>query len=188
MNRGIRLLIHDLVRRLWATCVMRRIHIVGRKNHGKTTLIVELVKELARRGIPVGTIKHTHHQHELDVPGKDSYRHRTAGAAAVGILSPTISAVFLPTAQDNAEVIDRYLPFVPMFAACRFVLVEGDSHARAPKIEVWRSELGGSPLASHDKGVLAIVTDGEVPLGSKVLPRSDISGLSDWILNIGMLW
>lgn len=161
---------------------MRRIHIVGRKNHGKTTLIVELVKELARRGIPVGTIKHTHHQHELDVPGKDSYRHRTAGAAAVGILSPTISAVFLPTAQDNAEVIDRYLPFVPMFAACRFVLVEGDSHARAPKIEVWRSELGGSPLASHDKGVLAIVTDGEVPLGSKVLPRSDISGLSDWIL------
>lgn len=161
---------------------MRRIHIVGRKNHGKTTLIVELVEEFTRRGVPVGTIKHTHHQHELDVPGKDSYRHRSAGAAAVGILSPTLSAVFLPTMPNQAEDADRYSTLGPMFAACRFVLVEGDSHARAPKIEVWRRELGVSPLSSEDKDVLAIVTDDAIPLESKVLSRSDVSGLADWIL------
>jgi molybdopterin-guanine dinucleotide biosynthesis protein B len=161
---------------------MRRIHIVGRKNHGKTTLIVELVKELARRGIPVGTIKHTHHQHELDVPGKDSYRHRMAGAAAVGVVSPSMSAVFLPTELDRPEVSDRYLNMGPMFARCLLLIVEGDSQAKAPKIEVWRSELGTHPLACHDKSVLAIVTDDALPISGKVLPRSDISGLADWIL------
>jgi molybdopterin-guanine dinucleotide biosynthesis protein MobB len=61
---------------------VKRLHIIGGKNHGKTMLVVELVQEFARRGIPVGTIKHTHHHHEVDVPGKDSHRHRLAGAAA----------------------------------------------------------------------------------------------------------
>ena len=59
---------------------MRRIHIIGRKNSGKTTLVVELVQQLSAMGKRVATIKHTHHRHELDVPGKDSYRHREAGA------------------------------------------------------------------------------------------------------------
>ena len=62
---------------------MHRLHIIGGKNHGKTTLIVELVQELTKRNLRVGTIKHTHHRHELDVPGKDSYRHRLAGAEVV---------------------------------------------------------------------------------------------------------
>ncbi|MCA9266810.1 MAG: molybdopterin-guanine dinucleotide biosynthesis protein B, partial [Planctomycetales bacterium] len=66
---------------------MKRLHLIGRKNHGKTRLIVDLVEELTSRGLRVGTIKHTHHRHELDTPGKDSYQHRTAGAAVVGILS-----------------------------------------------------------------------------------------------------
>jgi molybdopterin-guanine dinucleotide biosynthesis protein MobB len=87
---------------------MKRLHVIGGKNHGKTTLVVELVKEFSRRGISVGTIKHTHHQHELDVPGKDSYRHRMAGAAAVGILSPSMSALFFlchPKTMLSTKVI-----------------------------------------------------------------------------------
>jgi len=162
---------------------MYRLHIVGGKNHGKTTLVVELVREYARRGITVGAIKHTHHHHELDVPGKDSYRHRMAGATAVGILAPAMCAIFVPTRESESAEEDRYAVFAPMFAECRLVLVEGDSQTCAAKIEVWRSELGTPPMATHDKSVLAVVTDDKLPVTTEVLLRSDIVRLSDWILN-----
>jgi len=162
--------------------IVNRLHIVGGKNHGKTTLVVELVMEFARRGVPVGTIKHTHHRHELDVPGKDSHRHRMAGAAGVGILSPSMCAVFLPRDEKDFEQ-DRYSFFASVFANCRLVLVEGDSQARAPKIEVWRSDRGTPPLASHDKSILALVTDDVPPIGAKVFRRSDVAQLADWILS-----
>lgn len=163
---------------------MKRLHVIGGKNHGKTTLVVDLVREFTRRGIAVGTIKHTHHRHELDVPGKDSYRHRMAGAMAVGILSPAMSAVFLPTDESASEECDRYAMFSPMFGLCQFVLVEGDVQARAPKIEVWRKELATPPLASRDASVLAVVTDDPLSIATEVRPRSDISGLADWIYRL----
>jgi len=161
--------------------MMKRLHIVGGKNHGKTTLIVELVQELSRRGLPIGTIKHTHHRHELDVPGKDSYRHRVAGASAVGILSPSMSAVFLPNDQEPSGKEDCYSLFAPMFQRCRLVLVEGDSQTTASKIEVWRSTIGTPPLASHDKSIMAVVTDDAPPSAAIVLPRADVARLAEWI-------
>ena len=161
---------------------MNRLHIVGGKNHGKTTLIVDLVREFARREVPVGTIKHTHHHHELDVPGKDSYRHRTAGAKAVGILSPEMCAVFVPVDKAVAAPSDRYSALAPMFAGCRLVLVEGDSQATAPKIEVWRNALRTQPLATTDRSIRALVTDDTAPMGTQLLARRDIRGLADWIL------
>jgi molybdopterin-guanine dinucleotide biosynthesis protein B len=129
----------------------------------------------------VGTVKHTHHRHELDVPGKDSFRHRTAGAAAVGILSPSMSAVFLP-AEANVEQSDRYAVFTPMFSRCDLILVEGDIQAQAPKIEVWRNELGTPPLAASDQSILAVVSDDPISVAAEVLPRSDVAGLANWIL------
>ncbi len=75
---------------------MKTIHLVGRQNHGKTTLLVELIEELTRRGIRVGTIKHTSHVHELDTPGKDSFRHRQAGADPVAVVSKDLIGVYLP--------------------------------------------------------------------------------------------
>jgi molybdopterin-guanine dinucleotide biosynthesis adapter protein len=162
---------------------MKRLHIIGGKNHGKTTLIVELLTEFTRRGIQVGTVKHTHHRHELDVPGKDSFRHRAAGAAAVGILSPSMTAIFLPDSMNDSDEVDRYSIFAPVFTQCRFVLVEWDSQAQAPKIEVWRSELGTPPLAMHDQLIRAVVTDDKLPFAAEVLPRSDVASLSEWITN-----
>ena len=164
-----------------ASSGMRRLHIIGGKNHGKTMLVVELVEEFMRRGVTVGTIKHTHHRHELDIPGKDSHRHRLAGAAAVGILTPSMIATYLPAPQ-NASEEDRYLMLAPMFMRCQLVIVEGDVHALAPKIEVWRGELHSRPLASDDKSVLAIVTDDPSPIAGRILPRSDVRGLAEWIL------
>jgi molybdopterin-guanine dinucleotide biosynthesis protein MobB len=159
---------------------MKRLHIIGRKNHGKTTLVVDLVKEFANRGISVGTVKHTHHRHELDVPGKDSYRHRMAGATAVGILSPSMSAIFLPI--DDGANGDRYTVFEQMFTQCQFILVEGDSTSPALKLEVWRRELGTPPMIRTDKSIRAIVTDDTLPDPAEILRRTDVAKLADWIL------
>jgi molybdopterin-guanine dinucleotide biosynthesis protein MobB len=156
---------------------MNRIHIVGRKNHGKTQLVVELVAEFNRRGLRVGTSKHTHHRHELDTPGKDSPRHRLAGAAAVGIVSESMSAVFLPVARDCSSE-DGYTALEPLFAPCDLVLVEGGSQAQAPKIEVWRANLATSPMADQDPSMLAVVTDDLVDVRAPVLPRSDVRRLA----------
>jgi len=71
-----------------------RVHFIGRQNHGKTTLIVDLVAALATRGLRVGTIKHTGHAHAVDVPGKDSDRHRQAGASPAAFVTPRDVAVF----------------------------------------------------------------------------------------------
>jgi molybdopterin-guanine dinucleotide biosynthesis protein MobB len=160
---------------------MKRLHIIGGKNHGKTTLVGELVRELSSRGLSVGTIKHTHHHHELDMPGKDSHRHRMAGASVVGILSPSMQAVFISTDRNEAGDKDHYALLAPMFELCRMVLVEGDSHTSAPKIEVWRSDLDTPPLAATDLSIVAVVTDGEPPVEATVLPRSDVVRLADWL-------
>jgi molybdopterin-guanine dinucleotide biosynthesis protein B len=162
---------------------MNRLHIIGGKNHGKTTLVVELVQEFARRGLRVGTIKHTHHEHELDVPGKDSYRHRAAGAAPVGILSRSMCAVFMPTDENDSPERDRYSILAAMFAECRLVLIEGDSQTTAPKVEVWRGELGTPPLAARDASIMALVTDDGPPLAAETLRRSDVAGIANWILH-----
>jgi molybdopterin-guanine dinucleotide biosynthesis protein MobB len=160
---------------------MQRVHIIGRSNHGKTRLIVELVQELTAAGLQVGTIKHTHHRHELDLPGKDSHRHREAGAAVAGILSPSLSAVFLPAGEASATKAERYAALEPVFASCDLVLVEGDSQTAAPKLEVWRSELGTTPLASEDHSILAVVTDDHFEGAREVIPRGDVRRLAHWI-------
>lgn len=160
---------------------MKRLHIIGRKNHGKTTLVVELVREFARRGIRVGTVKHTHHDHQLDVPGKDSHQHQQAGAEVVGVLSRSMSALFIPTKIDGLK--DRYEVLAPAFRDCDVVLVEGDVQTSAPKIEVWRSAAGTPPIAAEDVGVLALVTDDHSPLATLTLPRSDVARVADWILD-----
>jgi len=161
---------------------LKRVHIIGSKNHGKTTLVAELVQELSAKGYRVGTIKHTHHQHELDTPGKDSYRHREAGAAVVGILTRSMNAVFWQ-AEENSLGEDRYQVFEQTFADCHLTLVEGDTQTTAPKIEVWRKSLGSEQLAKTDALIQAVVTHDEVQdLATPVLPRSDIAVVAKKVL------
>lgn len=161
---------------------MNRIHIVGGKNNGKTTLVVDLVNEFQSRGIRVGTIKHTHHHHELDTPGKDSHQHREAGAAAVGILSPAMNAVFWPN-EANVAGDERYDRFASMFSKSRLVVVEGDTQTKAPKIEVWRAECGQQPIGDQLANVIGLVTDDEVESSYPVLARTDVAAIADFIIS-----
>lgn len=156
---------------------MKRIHIIGGKNHGKTTLVAELVQKLSAQGSRVGTIKHTHHQHELDTPGKDSFIHRQAGADVVGIVAKNLSAVFWPTPDRYSDAEEQYEQFERLMTDCDLILVEGDQHTDAPKIEVWRADVGSIPLAVEDKSILAVVSDDPVPVECPVYPRCDLTSL-----------
>jgi molybdopterin-guanine dinucleotide biosynthesis protein B len=162
---------------------VRRVHIVGRKNSGKTTLIVDLVAHFTSRGLSVGTIKHTHHRHELDTPGKDSFRHRSAGAAAVGVLSPGMSAVFIPAAgTERGE--DRYRALASLWAGCDLVLVEGDLGTTAAKIEVWRAALGAPPYAAEHGSIRAVVSDDAVDVPVPRWPRAELAFVADRLLEM----
>lgn len=161
----------------------RRVHVVGRKNSGKTTLIVDLVECLTARGLRIGTIKHTHHEHELDIPGKDSYRHRQAGATPVGILTPHLNAVYWsPAAPVDDE--SRYTEMMLMFRDCNLVLVEGHLGGPGIKIEVWRRDNGGPPLADNDGSIQAVVTDDATSLCVPVWSRSEIAALAERFLKL----
>lgn len=165
---------------------MIRIHIVGRKNSGKTTLIVDLVRELSATGLRVATVKHTHHHHELDTPGKDSFRHREAGAAAVGILSPEMDAVFRPPNPQQCDA-DRYTAFEAVFADCDLVLVEGDSTTTASKVEVWRRATDQPPLALEDSSIVAVISDDSLDdceSSTPIWPRGNISELAERLRQI----
>lgn len=170
-----------------------RIHIVGKKNSGKTTLVCELVAELVGRGIRVATVKHTHHHHELDTPGKDSHKHRESGAVAVGILSPRMTALFVPT--DSAESGDgRYVRFETQFADCDLILVEGDLHSRATRLEVWRSAVSERPYAASDPDITAVISDdsaslceGQDGIQVPIWPRTGVAEIADRILTLAKM-
>lgn len=171
---------------------MNRIHLLGRKNHGKTTLMAELVEYLAARQIRVGTIKHTHHAHELDTPGKDSHRHRVAGAEVAAILSRSMNAVFWsPKAtNDSADqniAGDRYAEFAPFFGECDLVLVEGDTTCPGVKLEVWRQSVGTEPMALSDPNIRAVVTDDPVTLPVPAIRRSDMAAIAAKVLELAGL-
>ncbi len=157
---------------------MKCIHVVGRRNHGKTMLLVELLEELARRGVRTGTIKHTSHVHELDTPGKDSFRHRQAGADPVAVVSKDLIGVYLP--RDPRA--DFYACLTGIFTECDLVLIEGHLDGPGAKIEVWRQAVGGAPLAAERSDITAIVSDDPVSLDVPVWPRSDIAALADRVL------
>jgi molybdopterin-guanine dinucleotide biosynthesis protein B len=156
--------------------------IAGWKNSGKTTLVVKLVKELTRRGYRVSTVKHSHHDVELDAPETDSARHREAGARDVVLVSPHRWALMHELRGEPEppleDVIDRLIP-------TDIVLVEGYKHEPIFKIEVRRTtQQTGEPLAGSDPLFIAIAADHAVQDATvPVLDLNDIEGLAALLLS-----
>jgi len=154
---------------------MKLIHIVGKQNNGKTTLIVDVVKELAGRGLRIGTLKHSGHEHELDRPGKDSFLHREAGGNPAAVVTANMMAVFMP--RDKTE--DPVEKLVPLFADTDLVLVEGYVDGPGEKIEVWREAVGTDPMIFERDDIKAVVTDDDIKTDLPVWPRKDVSSITD---------
>lgn len=154
------------------------ISIVGKSDSGKTTLLEKLVKELKSRGYRIATIKHDAHSFEIDHEGKDSWRHKQAGAAISVISSPTKLALVQDTAKDHtlAEIRDRFIRDVQL------IVSEGYKREHHPKIEVFRSELHRELLCRGDDNLVAIAGDPEAPpSGIPVFDLDEPGPLCDFI-------
>ncbi len=159
---------------------MKLIHIVGRQNNGKTTLIVELVKELKNRGINIGTMKHSGHAHELDKPGKDSFLHREAGGTPAVAVTKNLMAVYMPRHEDE-DPLEQLAPF---FADKDLVIIEGYIDGPGKKIEVWREEIGTVPRITERNDIEAIITNDGIDTDRPVLSRKDIKVIADYVCKL----
>jgi len=155
--------------------------IVGKKKSGKTTLIEGLLPELTALGLSVGTVKHDAHSFEMDREGKDSWRHRQAGAATVVVSSPAQVAVIRSVDREMslAELAEVY------FSDRHLVLAEGYFRSDMPKIEVFRAGAHAEPLChpgnAEEKRLLAMVADTRMDAGVPLFSLDDSAGLAEWI-------
>jgi len=161
--------------------------IAGYKNVGKTTLTERLVREMTTRGLVVSTIKHAHHRVDIDQSGRDSHRHREAGAREVALVSGARWAIMHELRGNEepslADIVGRLSP-------CDIVLTEGYKQDSYPKIEVRRSGIDRPALAGKDPSVVAIACDMEIPDATvPVLDMDDVGAIADFILDhVGVEW
>jgi len=152
------------------------VSIVGKSDAGKTTLLERLVPELKARGYRIGTIKHVH-VFEIDHEGKDSWRHKQAGAHTVAISSPTKVALVkdVETEETLDSVASKYFQDVDI------ILTEGYKKEDKPKIEVFRSQVHETPLCKGDEHLVALVSDAGLDLGVPRFELDDIKGLAGFV-------
>lgn len=157
------------------------IGVAGWKSSGKTTLVTRLIAELTRRGFKVATVKHAHHDFQIDNAETDSARHRRAGAAQVAIVSPRRWAVVRELGADPEPSLDE---MIGRLEPCDLVVVEGFKAAPIPKIEVRRRAAARAvPLAPADPNVVAIAADHACDgAGRPVLELDDAAGIADFIV------
>ncbi len=155
------------------------IGVAGFKNAGKTTLVEKLVAELTRRGRRISTVKHAHHSFDIDHEGRDSFRHRKAGATEVAIVSQSRWALIHESRNEPEPALAEILA---KLAPCDLVIVEGYKRDTHHKIEVRNLALDHPKLAGSDPTVIAIAATGEVPDAPVPLfNRDDVTALAGFI-------
>ena len=152
------------------------ISIVGRSQSGKTTLIEKLIPALKRRGYKIGTIKHSHHIFDFDKTGKDSWRHKDAGAETVIIASPGKIAMVKNDYLGSLDGLQRF------FEDLDLIITEGYKKEDKPKIEVVRAARHADVLLENDKHLVAVVSDVELQLNVPVFDLEDVDRLADFIV------
>lgn len=150
---------------------------VGRSNSGKTTLIERLIPELVKAGYKVATVKHAGHGFDLDTEGKDSWRHKRAGASAVMVLSKGSLAMFADVNDDIkvSELRDRFLD-----QSLDLIIAEGWKSEGFPKIVVVRDQLGEVPVSQD--GLLAVLSNRKIDVTVPLIDPDDIPALAALII------
>jgi molybdopterin-guanine dinucleotide biosynthesis protein B len=155
------------------------VSIVGRSKSGKTTLVEKLTSELSSRGYRIATVKHTHGGMNFDKPGKDTWRYLEAGSVAAVASAEDRLVLIRPAVPKTLDGIARILG-----EDCDLVLAEGFKQGDAPKIEVYRREVG--PRLSGLKKLVAVVTDEPVVTSARQFGFADIKALAD-LLETGFI-
>ncbi len=157
---------------------MRIYGVIGWKNAGKTSLMERLVAEITSRGFSVSTVKHVHHDVDLDQPGKDSFRHRAAGATEVVLASAHRFALMREHRGPEPELPAMLARMAPV----DLILVEGYKRDAHPKIEVFRREAGHDLIQPHDPLVRAVASDQPLTLPVPRLDLNNTAEVADFIL------
>jgi molybdopterin-guanine dinucleotide biosynthesis protein B len=156
---------------------MRIIGLAGWSGSGKTTLVTSVIPVLVKRGLKVATVKHAHHEFDLDQPGKDSWLHREAGAREVAIVSSRRWAIMH---ELGGEAEPPLMDILVKLSPVDLVIVEGFKRHTHPKLEVYRSAVGKPLLHPDDDCIVAVATDAALPQAQvPVLMLDDINGIAN---------
>ena len=151
----------------------------GWSGSGKTTLIEKLIPRFVKLGLRVSLIKHAHHTFDVDQPGKDSYRHRVAGASEIMVTSSRRWVLMHELRGAHEPTFEEQIRH---FSPCDLLLVEGFKHAPIPKLEVWRAETGEPLLHPNDPHIVAVASDAKVETRLPLLDLNDVEGVCAFIL------
>ena len=159
---------------------MRLYGVVGWKNAGKTGLMERLVAEITGRGFTVSTVKHAHHTFDVDHPGKDSFRHRVAGAYEVLLASRNRVALMQELRDADEPPLEALLT---RLSPVDLVLIEGYKRDTHPKVEAHRAATGNPVIAPGDPTVRAVASDVPLTLDRPVFDLDDTKAVADFILS-----
>lgn len=159
---------------------MKLYGITGWKNAGKTGLMERLVAEITGRGISVSTLKHAHHHFDVDQPGKDSFRHRQAGASQVLLASSKRWALMTELREAQEPPLATLLA---QLAPVDLVLIEGWKRDTHPKIEAFRAETKNPLIAPGDPTIKAVASDHTIAIDRPCFDLDDTAAIADFILS-----
>ena len=154
--------------------------LAGYSGSGKTTLLEKIIPLFVARGLRIAVVKHAHHDFDMDQPGKDSYRHRQAGASQVLIASANRWALLHELKNGSDPTLEEC---VSRLSPCDLVLVEGYKHAQIPKLEVHRSSAVHPYLHPADSRIFAVATDQKIALPVPVLDLNAPAAIAAYIIN-----
>jgi molybdopterin-guanine dinucleotide biosynthesis protein B len=164
---------------------MKVVGFAGFSGSGKTTLVERLIPALKLRGLRVSVVKHAHHDFDIDHPGKDTYRHREAGAFEVVVASDRRLALIREFEQPARMTAHQLIAH--LYEGVDWVLVEGFKESDLQKIEVWRASTGKAVLHTEDDFVVAIATDSPTQLPAAtlrpVLDLNDADAVAQWLID-----
>lgn len=166
---------------------MKVVGFAGYSGSGKTTLVERLIPALKLRGLRVSVVKHAHHDFDIDHPGKDTWRHRQAGAFEVAVVSSRRLALMREFEQPAQPNVHHLL--AELWDGVDWVLVEGFKSSNLLKVEVWRAESGQPARYPHDDFIVAIATDSPERLPVEtlrpVLALNDPDAVAQWLVDNG---
>jgi len=166
---------------------MKVVGFAGYSGSGKTTLLERLIPALKRRGLRVSVVKHAHHRFDIDHPGKDTFRHREAGAFEVVVASSRRLALMREFEQEAQPSVHQLI--AELHEGVDWVLVEGFKDSNLLKVEVWRPSAGQPARYAEDPFIVAIATDEPAglpePTLRPVLDIDDPEAMAQWLADNG---